>query len=157
MRAVSQGQDARAIARVTVGNALVEVGGGFEVGASGEILVDHGLSGAERLVLDGFDIAFVGIHPYNVVLSLLLQNQRGANAKTADAENRYIVFWEGHCEGVGLSATKALSLRCLKKRLCNGGKAPPHSRSTCSTRSQQPLNPVIYSSHGGGLQPGVPR
>ena len=107
-RAVSQWQGARALARVTVGNALVEVGGGFKVGASGEVLVDHGLSGTERLVLDGFDIAFVGIHPYNVVLSLLLQNQRGANAKTADAENRYIVFWEGHREGVGLSATRAL-------------------------------------------------
>ena len=107
-RAVPQWQGARALARVTVGNALVEVGGGFKVGASGEVLVDHGLSGTERLVLDGFDIAFVGIHPYNVVLSLLLQNQRGANAKTADAENRYIVFWEGHREGVGFSATRAL-------------------------------------------------
>jgi hypothetical protein len=136
-RAVSQWQGARALARVTVGNALVEVGGGFKVGASGEVLVDHGLSGTERLVLDGFDIAFVGIHPYNVVLSLLLQNQSGANAKTADAENRYIVFWEGHREGVGFSATRALILRCLKKRMCTGGKALPHLRFTrCSARAR---------------------
>ena len=84
-RAVSQWQGARALARVTVGNALVEVGGGFEVGASGEILVDHGLSCAECFVLDRFHIAFVRVYPHNIVLALLLENKRGANAKSADA------------------------------------------------------------------------
>ena len=59
-------------AHVAVGNALVEVSSGLEVGAPGEILVDHGLSGSKRLVLNGFDIAFIGVHPDNVVFTLLL-------------------------------------------------------------------------------------
>jgi hypothetical protein len=88
-----------------VGNAFVKVSGGLEVGASGEVLVDHGLSGAKCLVLDGFDIAFIGINTHNVVFTLLLKNKSSANAKSADAKNGYVVFGESHYDGMCFSTT----------------------------------------------------
>ncbi len=73
------------LARVAVTKALVQISGGLEVGTSGEILVDHGLSGAKSLVLDGFNIAFVGVYPHDIVFALLLENKCGADTKSADA------------------------------------------------------------------------
>ncbi len=95
-----------------MGYALVEVRGGLEVGASGEVLVDHGLSGAKCLVLDGFDIAFIGINTHNVVFTLLLKNKSSANAKSADAENGYVVFGESHYNGKCCSTTNASLWNC---------------------------------------------
>ncbi len=86
----------RVLARVAVTQALVQIRGGLEVGASGEILVDHRLSSAKSFVLYGFDVAFVGVNTHNIVLALLLENKSGANAKSADAQHSYVVLRESH-------------------------------------------------------------
>ena len=79
-----------------MGDTLIEIRGGPEVRASGEILVDHGLGGAECFVLNGFDIALVGVDPHNIVFTLLLKNKRCANTKSADSENGDVVFGQSH-------------------------------------------------------------
>jgi hypothetical protein len=86
------------LARIAVAKAFVQISGGLEIGASGEILIDHGLSSTESPVLDGFDITFVGVYPNNIIFSLLLENKSGANAQTADAQHSHIIFGESHCE-----------------------------------------------------------
>jgi hypothetical protein len=87
----------RGLVRVAVANAFVKVTRGLEVGAFGKVLIDHGLCGTECLIVDSFDVAFDDVHAHHIVSTLLLEDKRGADAESANAENSYIIFRERHC------------------------------------------------------------